>query len=231
MKKLVVLTGSGISAESGLKTFREMGGLWEEYDVMEVASPEAWEANMELVLRFYNERRKQLLKAEPNQGHWGLSDLEKHFDVDIITQNVDDLHERAGSTKILHLHGELKKARSTVDPNLIYELDGWELKAGDKCEKGFQLRPHIVWFGEPVPAIEKAVEIVQQADFFAVIGTSLVVYPAAGLIHYVPSSVPIYVIDPNPVQTPYHKSIEFIPEKAGVGVGMLKEKLLAGLNE
>jgi len=231
MKKLVALTGSGISAESGLKTFREMGGLWEEYDVMEVASPEAWEANMELVLRFYNERRKQLLKAEPNQGHWGLSDLEKHFDVDIITQNVDDLHERAGSTKILHLHGELKKARSTVDPNLIYELDGWELKAGDKCEKGFQLRPHIVWFGEPVPAIEKAVEIVQQADFFAVIGTSLVVYPAAGLIHYVPSSVPIYVIDPNPVQTPYHKSIEFIPEKAGVGVGMLKEKLLAGLNE
>ncbi len=231
MKKLVALTGSGISAESGLKTFREMGGLWEEYDVMEVASPEAWEANMELVLRFYNERRKQLLQAEPNPGHLGLSDLEKHFDVDIITQNVDDLHERAGSTTILHLHGELKKVRSTVDPNLIYELDGWELKAGDKCEKGFQLRPHIVWFGEPVPAIEKAVEIVQQADFFAVIGTSLVVYPAAGLIHYVPTSVPIYVIDPNPVQTPYHTNIEFIQEKAGVGVGLLKEKLLARLNE
>jgi NAD-dependent deacetylase len=231
MKKLVVLTGSGISAESGLKTFREMGGLWEEYDVMEVASPQAWEADMELVLRFYNERRKQLLKAEPNWGHTELSELEKYFDVEIITQNVDDLHERAGSTKVLHLHGELKKVRSTIDPNLIYELDGWELKAGDKCEKGSQLRPHIVWFGEPVPAIEKAIEIVQQADIFAVIGTSLVVYPAAGLINYVPSSVPIYVIDPNEVQTPYHKHIEFIQKKASMGVSLLKEKLLADLNE
>ena len=231
MKKLVILTGSGISAESGLKTFREMGGLWEEYDVMEVASPEAWEANRDLVLRFYNERRKQLFQAEPNPGHKGLAELERYFDVEIITQNVDDLHERAGSTKILHLHGELKKVRSTVDPNLVYELDGWELKAGDTCEKGSQLRPHIVWFGEPVPAIEQAVTIVQQADYFAVIGTSLVVYPAAGLIHYVPSAVPIFVVDPHPVQTPYHKQIEFIQEKAGIGVGILKEKLLAKLNE
>ena len=156
MKKLVVLTGSGISAESGIKTFREMGGLWEEYDVMEVASPQAWERNRDLVLRFYNERRRQLLKAEPNPGHLGLAELEQHFNVEIITQNVDDLHERAGSSKILHLHGELKKVRSTADPSLIYELDGWELKAGDKCEKGSQLRPHIVWFGEPVPAIESA---------------------------------------------------------------------------
>lgn len=231
MKKLVVLTGSGISAESGLKTFREMGGLWEEYDVMEVASPEAWESNQELVLRFYNERRKQLLQAEPNPGHKGLAELEHHFDVQIITQNVDNLHERAGSTKILHLHGELTKVRSTVDPTLIYELDGWELKAGDTCEKGSQLRPHIVWFGEPVPAIEEAVKMVQQADFFAVIGTSLVVYPAAGLVHYVPLSVPTYVVDPNPVQTPYGKNIDFIQEKAGVGVAMLKERLLDQLNQ
>lgn len=230
MKKLVVLTGSGISAESGIKTFREMGGLWEEYDVMEVASPQAWERNRDLVLRFYNERRKQLLKAEPNPGHLGLAELEQHFDVEIITQNVDDLHERAGSSKILHLHGELKKVRSTADPSLIYELDGWELKAGDKCEKGSQLRPHIVWFGEPVPAIESAIKMVQKAEIFAVIGSSLVVYPAAGLLNYVPSSVPVYVVDPNEVQTPYHMHIEFIKEKAGVGVQILREKLLRLMN-
>ena len=230
MKKLVILTGSGISAESGLKTFREMGGLWEEYDVMEVASPQAWEADMELVLRFYNERRKQLMKAVPNPGHTGLAELEKYFDVEIITQNVDDLHERAGSTKILHLHGELKKVRSIIDPTLIYELDGWELKAGDTCEKGSQLRPHIVWFGESVPAIETAIEIVQKADLFAIIGRSMVVSPAAGLLNYVSSSVPIYVVDPNEVQTPYHKNIEFIQEKASVGVKLLKKKLLAHQN-
>ena len=230
MKKLVVLTGSGISAESGIKTFREMGGLWEEYDVMEVASPQAWERNRDLVLRFYNERRRQLLKAEPNPGHLGLAELEQHFNVEIITQNVDDLHERAGSSKILHLHGELKKVRSTADPSLIYELDGWELKAGDKCEKGSQLRPHIVWFGEPVPAIESAIKMVQKAEIFAVIGSSLVVYPAAGLLNYVPSSIPVYVVDPNEVQTPYHMHIEFIKEKAGVGVQILKKKLLRLMN-
>ncbi len=173
MKKLVVLTGSGISAESGIRTFREMGGLWEEYDVHEVASPQGWANDMDLVLRFYNERRKQLLNAKPNAGHTGLAELEENFDVEIITQNVDDLHERAGSSKILHLHGELKKVRSTHDPSLVYELDGWELKKGDTCEKGFQLRPHIVWFGESVPLIEDAVEITQKADAFAVIGTSL----------------------------------------------------------
>jgi len=230
MKKLVVLTGSGISAASGVRTFREKGGLWEEYDVMEVASPQAWDSDMELVLRFYNERRKQLVGAKPNPGHLGLANLEKYFNVEIITQNVDDLHERAGSTKILHLHGELKKVRSTADPSLIYELDGWELKAGDTCEKGSQLRPHIVWFGEAVPAIETAIEIVQDADLFAIIGTSMVVYPAAGLINYVPSSIPIFVIDPNEVQTPYHKEINFIPEKASVGVPILLEKLLAYQN-
>ena len=226
MKKLVVLTGSGISAESGLRTFREMGGLWEEYDVQEVASPHAWATNMDLVLRFYNERRKQLLEAKPNAGHTGLAELEKNFEVEIITQNVDDLHERAGSSKVLHLHGELKKVRSTLDPSLVYELDGWELKRGDTCEKGSQLRPHIVWFGEAVPLIEDAVDITQQADAFAVIGTSLLVYPAAGLVDYVPSGVPIYLVDPNEISIPRYREVDFIQEKASKGLPILKEKLL-----
>ena len=226
MKKLVVLTGSGISSESGLRTFREMGGLWEEYDVQEVASPQAWARDMDLVLRFYNERRKQLMEAEPNAGHRGLAELEQYFDVEIITQNVDDLHERAGSSKVLHLHGELKKVRSTIDPSLVYELDGWELKRGDTCEKGSQLRPHIVWFGEAVPLIEDAVEITHQADAFAVIGTSLLVYPAAGLVDYVPSDVPIYLIDPNEIPVPRYREVDFIQEKAGAGLPILKEKLL-----
>jgi NAD-dependent deacetylase len=226
MKKLVVLTGSGISSESGLRTFREMGGLWEEYDVHEVASPQAWEKDMDLVLRFYNERRKQLLEAKPNAGHTGLAELEESFDVEIITQNIDDLHERAGSSKVLHLHGELKKVRSTQDPSLVYELDSWELKRGDTCEKGSQLRPHIVWFGEAVPLIEDAVEITQGADAFAVIGTSLLVYPAAGLVDYVPASVPIYLVDPNEIPVPRHREVDFIMEKASSGLPILKEKLL-----
>jgi NAD-dependent deacetylase len=230
MKKLVVLTGSGISAESGLRTFREMGGLWEEYDVHEVASPQAWANDMDLVLRFYNERRKQLLEAKPNAGHTGLAELQQHFDVEIITQNVDDLHERAGSSKVLHLHGELKKVRSTKDPSLVYELDGWELKRGDTCEKGSQLRPHIVWFGEAVPLIEDAVEITQQADAFAVIGTSLLVYPAAGLLDYVPPGVPIYLVDPNEIPVPRFREVDFIKEKASSGLPILKEKLLKRFN-
>jgi NAD-dependent deacetylase len=178
-KKLVVLSGAGISAESGLRTFREMGGLWEEYDVMEVASPQAWERDPELVTRFYNERRKQLLNCQPNDGHLLLKELEECFDVEIITQNVDDLHERAGSTKILHLHGELKKARSTVDENLIYDLKDWELTADSKCEKGSRLRPHIVWFGEAVPAISEAAEIVSRADILVIVGTSMNVVPCS----------------------------------------------------
>jgi NAD-dependent deacetylase len=226
MKKLVVLTGSGISAESGLKTFREMGGLWEEYDVQEVASMQGWIQDMDLVLRFYNERRKQLLDAEPNQGHITLAELEEYFDVEIITQNVDNLHERAGSTKVLHLHGELTKVRSMGDADLVYELDGWELKRGDTCEKGFQLRPHIVWFGEPVPLIEDAARITSQADIFAVIGSSLVVYPAAGLVDYAPPDAPVYLVDPNEVPVPRHREVEVIMEKASIGVPMLKEKLL-----
>ena len=226
MKKLVVLTGSGISAESGLKTFREMGGLWEQYDVHEVASPHGWASNMDLVLRFYNERRKQLHQSEPNPGHTGLAELESYFDVDIITQNVDNLHERAGSSRILHLHGEITKARSTGDPSLVYELEGWELKRGDTCEKGHQLRPHVVWFGEPVPLIEEAARITSQADCFAVIGTSLAVYPAAGLVDFVPPDAPIYLVDPNEIPIPLHREVEVIREKASIGVPILKEKLL-----
>lgn len=220
MKKLVVLTGAGISAESGIRTFREMGGLWEEYDVMEVASPQAWENNPELVMRFYNERRKKLFEAEPNNGHKGLVELEKYFDVQIITQNVDDLHERAGSKSVLHLHGELKKARSTADPNLIYELDHWELKLGDTCEQGSQLRPHIVWFGEAVYAIQDAALIAGKADIFVVIGTSLNVYPAAGLVDYAPNGIPIFLIDPNEVYSSNNR-ITVIKEKAGTGVQKL----------
>lgn len=194
-KKLVVLTGAGISAESGIKTFRDSNGLWEGHDVMEVASPEGWRKNRELVLEFYNQRRKDGLKAKPNGAHLGLAELEKHFDVTIVTQNVDPLHERAGSTKVIHLHGELFKTQSTVDPSLVYEMEGWELKLGDKCEKGSQLRPYIVWFGEPVPKMEEAIEVAREADVFAVVGTSLLVYPAAGLIQYTPRHIPKYVID------------------------------------
>jgi NAD-dependent deacetylase len=224
-KKLVILSGAGISQESGLKTFRDMGGLWEQYDVTEVASPEAWQKNPELVLRFYNERRKQLWEARPNAGHMGIAELENWFDVEIITQNVDDLHEQAGSTKVLHLHGELRKARSTVDPNLVYTLKNRELKMGDTCEKGSQLRPHIVWFGEPVTEIERAAEMVNTADIFVVVGTSLLVYPAAGLLYYTKPDIPIFVVDPGSPQIS-GKQVTFIIEKAGKGVQMLKEKLL-----
>jgi len=225
-KRIVVLTGAGISAESGLRTFREMGGLWEEYDVMEVASPQAWERNPELVTRFYNERRKQLLNCHPNEGHLILHELEKYFDVEIITQNVDDLHERAGSSKILHLHGELKKARSTADSSLVYKLDHWELTAESKCEKGSRLRPHIVWFGEEVPAISKAAEIVSKADILIIVGTSMNVYPAAGLIDYTPSNCPIYIIDPNEVNMSSYGNRTFIKEKASIGMKKLFKLLV-----
>jgi len=215
-----------MSAESGLKTFREMGGLWEEYDVTEVATPEAWERDPELVQRFYNERRKQLMEAEPNEGHKGLAGLEEYFDVHIITQNVDDLHERAGSSKILHLHGELRKAQSSADPNLVYEIDGWELKMGDHCEKGSQLRPHVVWFGEPVPAMIEAAQISSEADIFVVVGSSLNVYPAAGLIGYAPESASLWLIDPENVMAPVNRHVEIIKEKAGKGVDILTRRLL-----
>ena len=230
MKKLVVLTGAGISAESGIRTFRNMGGLWEEYDVMEVASPEAWRSNPELVLKFYNDRRKQLGTVKPNAGHIALAEAEKEFDVHIITQNVDNLHERAGSTNILHLHGELTKVRSTRYSDLIYDIGYKELKMGETCEEGSQLRPHIVWFGEAVPAITEAAEIAAQADIFAVVGTSLNVYPAAGLLDYAPKGIPIFLVDPNDVPVYSRFDVTFIKAPASTGVlkmmEMIKEKLL-----
>ena len=214
MNKLVVLTGAGMSAESGIRTFRDSDGLWEEYNVMDVCTPEAWQRDPELVNRFYNERRKQLYEAKPNAGHYGLAELEKDFDVRIITQNIDDLHERAGSTKVLHLHGELKKVRSSRNPNLIYDLDGWELKLGT-----------IVWFGESVPNIEPAIELVQQANILVIIGTSLAVYPAASLLHYAPAGCRILLIDPKIPESVKNSKIEFIEKGASEGVKILKEKL------
>jgi len=223
-KKLVILSGSGISQESGLKTFRDMGGLWEQYDVTEVASPEAWKRDPKLVLRFYNERRKQLWEAKPNAGHRSIAELEKWFDVNVITQNVDDLHEQAGSFQVVHLHGELRKSRSTSDPNLIYTMKNWELKLGDYCEKGSQLRPHIVWFGESVDELQRAIPIVENADIFIVIGTSLVVYPAAGLVNHTKPNIPIFVVDPHSPEM-FLKNVTYIQEKAGTGMQKLKSKL------
>jgi len=226
MKKVVVLTGAGISAESGIKTFRDSGGLWEEHRVEDVATFDAWERNQALVLDFYNQRRKQLYECSPNTAHIALAELEKRYDVQIITQNVDDLHEQAGSTKVLHLHGELKKSRSTVDDELVYNIEGWELKKGDKCEKGSQLRPHIVWFGEAVPNIVPAIQLSSEADIYMVIGTSLNVYPAAGLLNYVPNSVPKYLVDPNGSGVSGISNLTIIKEKAGKGVTELVKKLL-----
>ena len=224
-KKLVVLTGAGISAESGIKTFRDSDGLWEGHDVMEVATPEGWRKNQELVLDFYNKRRQQLKEVEPNLGHKILAELEQDFDVHIITQNVDDLHERAGSTKVLHLHGELLKVRSVQNRNHI--LDWTEdLYTGDFDENGHQLRPHIVWFGEDVPALEEAIEITETADYFAVIGTSLQVYPAAGLMSYTYSITPVFYIDPKPIAIPNIKNkIDVIAKPASEGVAIMREKL------
>lgn len=193
-QKLVVLTGAGISAESGLKTFRDSDGLWEGQRVEDVATPEAWQRDAEQVLRFYNERRRQVIKAEPNAAHLALAALEEHFDVQIITQNIDDLHERAGSTSVLHLHGEIRKMRSEHDDPTLYPIDG-DIAPGSLAPDGGRFRPHVVWFGESVPMIVPAAELSRQADLFAVVGTSLVVYPAAGLLQYVPPQVPVYVID------------------------------------
>ena len=225
MKKLVVLTGAGISAESGLKTFRDSNGLWEEHRVEDVATYEAWVRNPALVLEFYNQRRKQLYEVQPNAAHIALAKLEEKFDVQVITQNVDDLHERGGSSQVMHLHGELKKVRSTADPNLVYTLDGWELKLGDKCEKGSQLRPHIVWFGEAVPLIEEAAVLSSQADIFIVIGTSLNVYPAAGLLNYVPGNTIKFLIDPNASPMPWIRNLTIVKEKAGSGVPKIVDEL------
>lgn len=226
MKKLVVLTGAGMSAESGIKTFRDADGLWEGHDVMEVATPEGFDRNPELVLEFYNQRRRQLKEVEPNQGHKNLATLQEHFDVEIITQNVDDLHERAGSSQVLHLHGELRKVRSTIDTASIYN---WEedLVLGDTCEKGYQLRPHIVWFGEDVPMIEKAADSVEKADILVIIGTSMQVYPAAGLINFCQPNTPIYFIDPKPnIQENYYRDLTVIEDTAVGGTEELLTKLI-----
>ncbi|MCH6233581.1 SIR2 family NAD-dependent protein deacylase [Cognataquiflexum rubidum] len=226
MKKLVVLTGAGISAESGISTFRDSGGLWEGHDVMEVASPEGWRKNRELVLDFYNQRRKQALTVEPNEAHLELVRLEKYFDVTIVTQNVDHLHEKAGSSKIIHLHGELFKSQSTVDPSLVYDMDGWEIKLGDKCEKGSQLRPFIVWFGEMVPMMEPAIDAAIEADIFAVIGTSMLVYPAAGLIQYAPKESLKYIIDVKVPETGFFDNLKPIEAKASIGTAMMSKELI-----
>ena len=225
MKNIVVLSGAGISAESGIKTFRDSDGLWENHRIEDVATFDAWARNPKLVLDFYNERRQQLLSSKPNIAHELLAKLETKYDVEIITQNVDDLHERAGSSKVIHLHGELLKVRSTKDEKLVYSWKK-DLKIGDTCEKSSQLRPHIVWFGEQVPMIEKASEICKRADIFIVIGTSLVVYPAAGLIHYTDFTVPKYVIDPNRPSVSYTENINYITEKASIGMQLLFDELM-----
>lgn len=215
-----------MSAESGIATFRDSGGLWDRYPVEQVATPEGFAADPELVLNFYNTRRRELLKAAPNEGHKALAEMEKQFEVDIITQNIDNLHERAGSSRVLHLHGELMKARSTGDDSLIYDLDpaNSDIRIGDLCEKGYQLRPHIVWFGEPVPMIQEAERITRQADIFVIIGTSMNVYPAAGLLMDVQKNVPVYLIDPKDVSTTRY-DVHHIRKGASEGVKELRRLL------
>lgn len=225
MKRLVVLTGAGISAESGIRTFRDAGGLWEGHDVMEVASPEGWRKNRELVLDFYNQRRKQALACQPNEAHLELARLEEFFDVTIVTQNVDNLHEKAGSSKVIHLHGELFKSQSTLDPSLVYDMEGWEIKIGDKCEKGSQLRPYIVWFGEMVPMMDVAIDIAREADIFAVIGTSMLVYPAAGLIQYAKNGIPKYIIDIKIPETGFIENLVKIEAPASVGTNIMSAEI------
>ncbi len=226
-KRVVVLTGAGVSQESGLKTFRDSGGLWEGYDVMEVASIDGWHRDPELVLDFYNQRRKQALQSKPNRAHELIAALEEHFDVHVITQNVDELHEAAGSSNVLHLHGKLFESRSTEDPGLVYKMDHWELKLGDTCELGSQLRPNIVWFGEMVPAMDEAVLITRNADIFVVVGTSLAVYPAASLIHFVGMNVPMYVVDPNtPEINNSMNQVTYFSEKASAGMEKLSKEII-----
>ena len=225
-KKIVVFTGAGMSAESGLKTFRDSNGLWEEYRIEDVATPEAWHKNKTLVLQFYNERLKQVISAKPNRGHIVLANLEKHFDVQVITQNIDDLHERAGSTKVLHLHGEIRKMRSSVDETLIYPIEKEGIKLGHLCKKGSQLRPHIVWFGEMVPEMENAIDLIAQADILVIIGTSLVVYPAAGLINYATPTTTKYLVDPGNFDSSVLNGMIQIKKIASEGIPELYKKLV-----
>ena len=222
MKNFVVFTGAGISAESGLGTFRDSGGLWDNYKIEDVATPEAFQKNPGLVLEFYNIRRRQLLSATPNDAHYALNKLQENFNLQIITQNIDDLHERSGSNNVLHLHGKLRQSKSTLD-NKLYEIDGSELVLGDLCPNGGQLRPNVVWFGEAVPKMDKAIEIVKTADIFIIVGTSLNVYPAASLIHYTSNSCQKYIIDPNAAE---ENGISAIRQKASVGVPKLVDQIL-----
>ncbi|HEY0895932.1 MAG TPA: NAD-dependent deacylase [Sphingobacteriaceae bacterium] len=225
MKTVVVLTGAGISAESGLQTFRDADGLWEGYHVYDVATPEAWRRNPEMVQEFYNLRRKSVLEAQPNAAHYALKKLEDRFSVTVITQNIDDLHERAGSSDVVHLHGIITRSQSDKNPELTYDINGWELKMGEVCELGSQLRPHVVWFGEAVPMIGKAAAICSAADIFIIVGTSLQVYPAAGLIDFVPYDAQKFLVDPKAVTT--DRSVKLIRKKAGDGVPELVDVLLA----
>ncbi len=225
-KKLVVLTGAGISQESGIPTFRDADGLWEGYDVMDVASPEGWARDPEMVLDFYNQRRKQVLAVNPNPGHDIIAGLEDHFDVTVITQNIDDLHERAGSSNILHLHGSIFESRSHSDPDRIYKVGGEELNWGDNDEFGNQLRPNVVWFGEMVPLMEVATQEVEKAEVFIVVGTSLAVYPAAGLVEYVADAVPKYVVDPNIPGIRKTPNLHLVSKKASIGLKIVKEAIL-----
>jgi NAD-dependent deacetylase len=223
VKKLAVLTGAGISAESGLATFRDAGGLWEGHRIEDVATPEAWHRDPARVLEFYNQRRRAALDVRPNAAHEVLVALERDFDVTVITQNVDDLHERAGSTHVMHLHGKLFESRSTLDPSLVYPIVGWELKLGDRCERGSQLRPNIVWFGEMVPMMDRAAEVVSACDILLVVGTSLVVYPAAGLVDMASPEVPVFIVDPRIPEGKTRPGIRFITEKATTGMKVFQE--------
>jgi NAD-dependent deacetylase len=227
MQRILVLTGAGISAESGIRTFRDSGGLWENYRIEEVATPQAWASNPLLVLDFYNQRRKQILSALPNEGHKALVELEQKFEVKVITQNIDDLHERAGSAHVLHLHGEIMKSRSSVDPSLVYPINGDSIEHGEKCERGSQLRPHIVWFGEDVPMMEEAIELTRTADILMVIGTSLAVYPAAGLLYYAERAKRKILIDPAAELPPSIHDFEIIRQPAGTGVPQVVKQLLS----
>jgi NAD-dependent deacetylase len=229
MRKIVVLTGAGVSAESGIKTFRDADGLWEGHDVMAVASPEGWLRDKELVLDFYNQRRRQLLTVEPNPAHHAIKKLEEKFDVHIITQNIDNLHERAGSSKVVHLHGELIKARSSLDETLLYHWPG-DITIGDTCDRGSQLRPHVVWFGEPVPAMEQAIRTISDADYIMIVGTSMVVYPAASLIMYAPPQSKVFYVDPKPnisYELSSKKDLKVIPKPAGEALPELVDQFLS----
>jgi NAD-dependent deacetylase len=225
--RIVILSGAGVSAESGLRTFRDAGGLWEEYPLEEVATPQAWQRDPQRVLRFYDLRREQVLNARPNAAHRAIAGLEDHFQVDVVTQNVDDLHERAGSTRVLHLHGEVRKARSTADPTVVVPVDGASLPWGARCPLGSQLRPHIVWFGEEVPLLPVAAERVMAADVLIVVGTSLNVYPAAGLVHYAPRKCPVHLVDPGEVAV-HGRHVRHWKETAGQGMPRLADALVRG---